>query len=1110
MPSFHQQQISPPKNWQDFEELAADLWTEIFQSKNTCLHGRSGQAQYGVDVFGHASDDWFGVQCKGKDARYGNALSEGELMDEVKKAKDFKPPLDQFILATTAPNDEKIQEAARKLTELHKQKGLFTVSVWGWDDIQRALSQYPLLIAKHYPGHRIQSYNSINTTYLKGILLNIEEFQQGYIDLATKAKIQATQTNNHNSGRSFIAPSFSVIDKCLNPSQNESSTLESIGEVYALQNRFVLLGSPGAGKSLSMEKLLLDSAKQAMENTDALIPILINLAEWPDDVDHISEFIHLHLKTKGLPLIPFNHLLILLDGLNEVPSKYYIERVKQLDYWLKTHVDVSVIISCRQKHYQNNKKLEIPTVLIKPFDSRRIQLFLDSHLGKDAAVDILPQLGPIDKTLRTPRDLIHLARNPFFLALICHVYKIKNHLPNSRGQLFQVFVETLFNREQQMKTTQGLTQADLIQGLCTIAFAMQQKRSATSVHTDWAEKQLSNNMESEAIIDLAREASLVRLVKDGKEFQFSHQLILEYFVAEGLLLRLEKLGKYVKKPGFARNQRKGAAWDEVVYTLAGIAEPNRLLNELAAIDPFLAVECFDYLTDKSALDDQTLRIIIKSLIAFFDSQSLEARIAAVNTLIIIGAVVIPYLAFELSRSKNPAVRKLCLQVLMNFRQVDSHKAIALAMLDKKKWVRREASDYIETFNETEVDELFEVLLYQFKQKNQQSKKLINEIFINASVSKQSINNFFGKCLTYGYLYEDILPVFNSENTKTKILLIEALQVLNYEGVEEILLSAYAYLLGNKSVRTRINAIKSFQTSGDEGLVVQFILALGDEHSGVRIAAIRALLEFDCDSFVKKTVLHLDDIYSNVRVATIQMLQKIGFEKLPEKILPFLDDTNSDVRISVIKVLQECEFEGLIEKILPCLHDNVPEVVAATINTLREVKYDGLEAIVCQILNEKAPPLVRAATFLVLFELDSKFMKDQVCLALNDKVTYIRIIATCIYMASKPSQITKEQITAFSKDVRNSITSLKSKKRTIRMTRIQVILLYAISQLNDIKLIDQYLIPKLSHQNPSVRRVAVLALSRANLQNFKELVIPMLKDKNRMVRRVVEQEIAKLV
>jgi len=70
---------------------------------------------------------------------------------EVEKAKSFNPKLSEFIIATTGPKDAKIEEFARKITEEHIRDGLFSVHIWGWDDIVNRLSEFPELIEKHHP-----------------------------------------------------------------------------------------------------------------------------------------------------------------------------------------------------------------------------------------------------------------------------------------------------------------------------------------------------------------------------------------------------------------------------------------------------------------------------------------------------------------------------------------------------------------------------------------------------------------------------------------------------------------------------------------------------------------------------------------------------------------------------------------------------------------------------------------------------------------------------------------------------------------------------------------------------------------------------------------------
>ena len=86
-------QLNPPSNWQDFERLCQGLWKEIWGDPNTQRHGRAGQSQAGVDVFGLPKGELkhAGVQCKGKDGRYGGQVTEDELKDEVNKAKSLGP-----------------------------------------------------------------------------------------------------------------------------------------------------------------------------------------------------------------------------------------------------------------------------------------------------------------------------------------------------------------------------------------------------------------------------------------------------------------------------------------------------------------------------------------------------------------------------------------------------------------------------------------------------------------------------------------------------------------------------------------------------------------------------------------------------------------------------------------------------------------------------------------------------------------------------------------------------------------------------------------------------------------------------------------------------------
>ena len=140
-------EIPRPKRDDDFEDLVLALFRVVWRDPGARLHGRSGQGQDGVDLYG---EDRFGgsglngVQCK----QHGSAtlLKDKdlvqELREEVEKAKGFRPPLQRFTFATTARRSATLQQAARRLTELHGKGGLFAVDVLGWEDIEDLLRRH--------------------------------------------------------------------------------------------------------------------------------------------------------------------------------------------------------------------------------------------------------------------------------------------------------------------------------------------------------------------------------------------------------------------------------------------------------------------------------------------------------------------------------------------------------------------------------------------------------------------------------------------------------------------------------------------------------------------------------------------------------------------------------------------------------------------------------------------------------------------------------------------------------------------------------------------------------------------------------------------------------
>jgi hypothetical protein len=143
---------TPPRSWDQFEELCADTFAAEWYDPALVRHGRAGQRQYGVDIVArHGSLYPVGLQCKKKSKWPVKRLTTSDVDKEVKKALAF-PKLKSFFLLTTAPDDAPVQSHVRQLNERHQNARRFNVVVLGWGEIVRRATLHPAVAAKHFGG----------------------------------------------------------------------------------------------------------------------------------------------------------------------------------------------------------------------------------------------------------------------------------------------------------------------------------------------------------------------------------------------------------------------------------------------------------------------------------------------------------------------------------------------------------------------------------------------------------------------------------------------------------------------------------------------------------------------------------------------------------------------------------------------------------------------------------------------------------------------------------------------------------------------------------------------------------------------------------------------
>jgi len=151
--------LSKPQHWQDFESLCKKLFGAAWDCRNTIRgNGRSGQEQCGVDVYAipKGEDEYFGIQCKGKDDYTKAKLTEKEVLDEINKATKFKPKLKVFVIATTANKDANIQTFIRTEDIRSRQNGGFEIQLYAWEDLVDLLEEHDDIYQWYLSGQHIR------------------------------------------------------------------------------------------------------------------------------------------------------------------------------------------------------------------------------------------------------------------------------------------------------------------------------------------------------------------------------------------------------------------------------------------------------------------------------------------------------------------------------------------------------------------------------------------------------------------------------------------------------------------------------------------------------------------------------------------------------------------------------------------------------------------------------------------------------------------------------------------------------------------------------------------------------------------------------------------
>lgn len=393
-------------------------------------------------------------------------------------------------------------------------------------------------------------------------------------------------------------------------------------------DRLLVLGGPGSGKTVSLQRL----AWEISRDPDAPLPVLTELFRYAGEP--LSDWVLAALQETGClrlddtrALKAFlkqgsSRFMFLLDGLNEVQPAYRDTLVSEVVRWMKTYPEHPVVITSRpQDELWRRLREEMDRVLVvQPVEDEQARQYLINHLPETGA-DLYDKL---DERLR------EMVRTPLILWLIKEAGAAEESIPGNRGELYRRFVSRMLRRDTRRQMDAAIPEQKKRDALRTLAYHLSLDQRLTCTREE-AERIITTVLDDVAqpskVLDACARHGL--LAGDEDLWFAPHQTVQEYFAAQALCERWQKEQQQsILLRWWQRAQGRSVLhlagddwWTEPFVQMAGlINNTDTLARSLARENPWLAWWCVEEGQDvkektRAVVEDRSTKLLQSSNVA---------------------------------------------------------------------------------------------------------------------------------------------------------------------------------------------------------------------------------------------------------------------------------------------------------------------------------------------------------------------------------------------------------------------------------------------------------------------------------------------------------------
>jgi predicted NACHT family NTPase len=396
-----------------------------------------------------------------------------------------------------------------------------------------------------------------------------------------------------------------------------------IENAIALHPKLMILGKPGAGKTTLLQYLALQ-CNQGKLNIEA-IPILIPLRVFAlksNETKDLSLFNYICqtwsccVSAEQVEmLLQQGKILVLLDGLDEVPQQYSQDILQQIQQFAEVYYHNKIIVTCRLAA-QQYRFWGFTYVELADFNETQVETFAKKWFVATAQNSTAEGLAKANHFLeqlqrQENQPLRELVTTPILLNLICSVFQERSSFPTKRAKLYQEGLDILLVRWDQTRgiyrdrTYRNLSLPDKIKLLSQIAaISFEQgnyffeKSEVLRIIADYLLALPNTNadpetlhLDSEAVLKAIEVQHGLLIERARGIYSFSHLTFQEYLTARKIVASansqelnqsLQKLATNISNP----------QWREVtLLTASMLPHADFLLQQMKEqVDLILAAE----------------------------------------------------------------------------------------------------------------------------------------------------------------------------------------------------------------------------------------------------------------------------------------------------------------------------------------------------------------------------------------------------------------------------------------------------------------------------------------------------------------------------------------